>query len=595
MGKRLFFQIYPAFLLLIALTIIPTAEFATRIFRNFYMDTVRAEVMQRATILKPVILEKFSSPDFIRFCETTAKDSGTRLTVITPDGRVRFDSDGDYAAMPHHEERPELKRALEERIPYTVLRYSATLMKDMIYVACPLTGPDGKVIGAFRLSLPLAVVNTNIGALKFKLLLFAAFLALIAMGIGLWLSRRLSRPLEKVRTSVVQMAEGNLDKRIPAAGPVEEINALAESVNSLAVQLKLRISDITSRKNELSTILGSMSEGVIAVDPELRMITVNKAAQEILGLEMDSAGGHTLYEVLRNPDMQTFVEELLTRRTSSEAEIEWDADGKRLLILRGSIMMDTETDQPSGAVVVIRDITRMRKLEEMRRDFVANVSHEIKTPITAIKTSIETLSAEEDAFPPPLRKFLEIISRHADRLSDLVSDVLSLSALESGAASLESLFTFREENLAGILKTAIELCRSRAETANVKLVLECRDDITVTADASLLEQAVVNLVDNAVKYSPAGGTVRIIGSVSGTHAVIDVCDNGCGIPASEHERIFERFYRVDKARSRKLGGTGLGLAIVKHIALAHHGRVRLESAPGHGSTFIIELPGQKNS
>ena len=258
-------------------------------------------------------------------------------------------------------------------------------------------------------------------------------------------------------------------------------------------------------------------------------------------------------------------------------------------------MMDTETGLPSGAVIVIRDITRIRKLEEMRRDFVANVSHEIKTPITAIKTSIETLTAEEDAFPPPLRKFLEIISRHADRLSDLVGDVLSLSALESGTTSLESLFTFQKENLAGILKTAVELCHSRAETANVKLVLECRDDITVTADASLLEQAVVNLVDNAVKYSPAGGTVRVIGSVNGAYTVIGVCDNGCGIPASEHERIFERFYRVDKARSRKLGGTGLGLAIVKHIALAHHGKVRLESIPNRGSTFIIELPNRENS
>ena len=595
MGKRLFFQIYPAFLFLIALTIIPTAEFATRIFREFYMDTVRAEVMQRATILKPVILEKLSSPDFIRFCETTAKDSDTRLTVISPDGKVRFDSDGDYTTMPSHEERPELKRALTERHANSVRRYSSTLMKEMIYVACPLTGPDGKVIGAFRLSLPLAVVDTNIGALRFKLLLFAAFLALIAMCLGLWISRRLSRPLEEVRKSVVQMAEGNLDKRIPAAGPVEEVNALAESVNSLAVQLKLRISDITSRKNELSTILGSMSEGVIAVDPELRMIIVNKAALEILGLEMDSVEGHTLYEVLRNPNMQAFVEKLLADRDPDEAEIEWDAGEKRLLILRGSIMMDTETGLPSGAVVVIRDITRMRKLEEMRRDFVANVSHEIKTPITAIKTSIETLTAEEDAFPPPLRKFLEIISRHADRLSDLVGDVLSLSALESGTTSLESLFTFQKENLAGILKTAVELCHSRAETANVKLALECRDDITVTADASLLEQAVVNLVDNAVKYSPAGGTVRIIGSVNGAYIVIGVCDNGCGIPASEHERIFERFYRVDKARSRKLGGTGLGLALVKHIALAHHGKVRLESAPDRGSTFIIELPNRENS
>ena len=253
-------------------------------------------------------------------------------------------------------------------------------------------------------------------------------------------------------------------------------------------------------------------------------------------------------------------------------------------------MTDPDSDLPSGAVVVIRDVTRMRKLEEMRRDFVANVSHEIKTPVTAIKTAVETLSAEEDSFPPPLRKFLEIIGRHADRLSALVSDVLSLSALESNPSEQGMLFNFRKENLADILKTAIELCASRAENAGVKLLLDCPEDLTVNADSSLLEQAVVNLVDNAVKYSPSGETVRITGAETAARILIAVEDHGCGIPEKEHKRIFERFYRVDKARSRKLGGTGLGLSIVKHIAFAHNGNVRLESAPGTGSTFIIELP-----
>ena len=593
MGRRLFFQIYPAFLLLIALTILPTAWFATRIFREFYISSIRMEVMQRATMLKPLILERISAPDFIRFCNATATDSGARLTVIAPDGKVLYDSDGDSSTMPSHEERPELKQAMAERKPVSTLRYSSTLMKEMIYVAEPLVNPEGKILGAFRLSLPLAVVDTNIGALKIKLFFFAVFLALLSMGFGLLISRRLSRPLEEVRRSVVQMAEGNLNKRISAAGSVEEINALADAVNSLAVQLKLRISDITSRKNELSTILSSMSEGVIAVDPDLRMIIVNRAALEILKLKTDAVEGHTVYEVLRNPRMQAFVERLLASRAPAEDELEWDAGEKRILVLRGSIMMDTDSDQPSGAVVVIRDITRMRKLEDMRRDFVANVSHEIKTPVTAIKTAVETLAAQEDSFPPPLRRFLEIIGRHADRLSDLVDDVLSLSALESGESSMGMLFSFRREPLAGILKTALELCRSRAENAHVALELDCPEGIAVAADASLLEQAVVNLVDNAIKYSPAGETVRIDGSETGDHVIIRVRDNGCGIPPGEHERIFERFYRVDKARSRKLGGTGLGLSIVKHIVMAHHGTVHVESSPGHGSAFLIELPKER--
>ncbi len=588
MGRRLFFQIYPAFLLLIALTILPTAWFTTRIFRDFYIANIRTEVSQRATMLKPQILQHLSDPGFLEFCRKTAEDSGTRLTVIAPDGKVLYDSDGDYSTMPSHEERPELKQALTERRLVSSQRYSATLMKEMIYVADPLVDAKGDVVGAFRLSLPLAVVDTNIGALKIKLFFFAVFLALLSMGFGLLISRRLSRPLEEVRKSVVRMAEGDLNKRISAAGGIEEINALAEAVNSLGVQLKLRISDITSRKNELSTILSSMSEGVIAVDPDLRMIIVNKAAREILGMKEDSVEGHTVYEVLRNPHMQSFVEKLLATRSPAEDELEWDAGDKRILVLRGSIMMDA--DSPSGAVVVIRDITRMRKLEDMRRDFVANVSHEIKTPVTAIKTAVETLAAQSDSFPPPLRRFLEIIGRHADRLADLVGDVLSLSALESGSSSMGMLFSFRQESLFRILQTALELCRSRAESAQVTLKLECGEKIRLFADASLLEQAVVNLVDNAIKYSPAGETVRIAGEEKEDHILIRVSDHGCGIPEQEHDRIFERFYRVDKARSRKLGGTGLGLSIVKHIVLAHHGTVHVESVPGEGSTFVIELP-----
>ena len=588
MGRRLFFQIYPAFLLLIALTILPTAWFATRIFRDFYIANIRTEVSQRATMLKPQILQHLSDPNFLEFCRKTVEDSGTRLTVIAPNGKVLYDSDGDYSTMPSHEERPELKQALAERRLVSSQRYSATLMKEMIYVADPLVDAKGDVVGAFRLSLPLAVVDTNIGALKIKLFFFAVFLALLSMGFGLLISRRLSRPLEEVRKSVVRMAEGDLNKRISAAGSIEGINALAGAGNSLGVQLKLRISDITSRKNELSTILSSMSEGVIAVDPDLRMIIVNKAAREILGMKEDSVEGHTVYEVLRNPHMQSFVERLLATRSPAEDELEWDAGEKRLLVLRGSIMMDSES--PSGAVVVIRDITRMRKLEDMRRDFVANVSHEIKTPVTAIKTAVETLAAQSDSFPPPLRRFLEIIGRHADRLADLVGDVLSLSALESGSSSMGMLFSFRQESLFRILQTALELCRSRAESAQVTLKLECGEKIRLFADASLLEQAVVNLVDNAIKYSPAGETVRIDGEEKEDHILIRVSDHGCGIPEQEHDRIFERFYRVDKARSRKLGGTGLGLSIVKHIVLAHHGTVHVESVPGEGSTFVIELP-----
>lgn len=591
MGKRIFFQIYPGFLIIIALTIIPTAWFATRIFREFHIESLRDEVLVRANMMNPRVAEAIGRKEFVATCEAIAKTADARVTVINPKGGILYDSEGDYESMPDHSvARPEMKAALIDHENGVAIRYSSTLLKDMLYAAEPLFNTKGELIGVLRLSLPVETVDTNIGKLNFKLGFFAFFLALFSMILGLLISRRLSRPIEDIRRAVDVMANGNLDRKIHPSSNIEEINALADAVNSLAVQLKLRISDITSRKNELGTILSSMNEGVIAIDSNFKVIIVNRSAAEILNLDMDSAPGRTLYEILRNPRMQKFAENVLASRESEEEEMECTFDEKRILVMRGSIMIDGESSEPSGAVIVIGDVTRMRRLEEMRRDFVANVSHEIKTPVTAIKASVETLEEAGADLPEPLRKFLRIIERHADRLAALVSDVLSISALESNSSTQGMRFTFKREVLSDILSTAKELCRSKAEAAGVSLELDCSPDVIVSADSSLLEQAVVNLVDNAVKYSPSGSCVKISGTGCADHIEIRVTDHGCGIDKKEHDRIFERFYRVDKARSRKLGGTGLGLSIVKHIVLAHGGSVRVESEPGKGAAFIIELP-----
>ena len=591
MGKRIFFQIYPGFLIIIALTIIPTAWFATRIFREFHVENLRDEVLVRANMMNSRVAAAIGKKNFPEICGAIAGSACARVTVIDPGGKVLYDSEGDYKSMPDHSvARPEIKAALIDRRNGVAIRYSSTLLKDMLYAAEPLLNARGEVIGVLRLSLPVETVDTNIGRLNFKLGFFAFFLALFSMLLGLLISRRLSRPIEHIRRAVDVMANGNLDRKIHPTSNIEEINALAETVNSLAVQLKLRISDITSRKNELGAILSSMKEGVIAIDSSFKVIIVNRSAAEILNLDMDAAPGRTLYEVLRNPRMQKFAENVLASRESGEEEMECSFEEKRILVMRGSILVDEAGDDPSGAVIVIGDVTRMRRLEEMRRDFVANVSHEIKTPVTAIKASVEALEEAGAGLPEPLRKFLRIIERHADRLTALVSDVLSISALESDPSAQGMRFTFKRENLSDILATAKELCRSKAEAAGVSLELDCSPALVVSADASLLEQAVMNLIDNAVKYSPQGESVRISAASIGERVEIRVTDHGCGIDKKEHERIFERFYRVDKARSRKLGGTGLGLSIVKHIVLAHKGTVHVESEPGKGASFVIDLP-----
>jgi two-component system, OmpR family, phosphate regulon sensor histidine kinase PhoR len=404
--------------------------------------------------------------------------------------------------------------------------------------------------------------------------------------VGFAISRWITRPIDDIRAGAERFAAGDLSGRIPVPESAE-IGALAESLNSLARQLGEKIRDVEKQRNAQAAVLGSMVEGVLAVDQDERIININSAAGQLLHLSLVEARGRNLREVIRNPALQQFVARALASESPVEDDVVLHDDGETYVQAHGTRLRD-EKSRGIGALIVLNDVSRLRRLENVRRDFVANVSHELKTPITSIQGFVETLQDGAVDKPEEARRFLGIIAKQSDRLSTIIEDLLQLSRIEQdserGQIALET------GALRGVLSAAVQACQIKADGKTVAIDLACDPALTAIINPTLLEQAVVNLLDNAIKYSEPGKSIRLEADASKGEIRISVQDRGCGIEREHLPRLFERFYRVDKARSRQLGGTGLGLAIVKHIVQAHQGRVTVDSTPGQGSTFTIHLP-----
>jgi two-component system phosphate regulon sensor histidine kinase PhoR len=383
-----------------------------------------------------------------------------------------------------------------------------------------------------------------------------------------------------------RFANGDLNHRLLIPNS-EELGSLADALNQMAKQLGEKIRMITGQRNELETVLSAMREGVLAVDSEERILTFNQAAGSFLGIDLSSAKGYAIQEVIRNADILRFISGVLTGKGSAEGEIVLVGSQNKFLQVSGTLLHDSE-GKIIGALVVLNDITRLRQLENIRSEFMANVSHELKTPITSIKGFVETLLEGGLDDRKNVQKFLEIVSKQSDLLNAIFDDLLSLSRIEQGTERGE--IQLAEENLRSILEAAVVDYELKARERKIKVVVNCNKEIFIKANSRLLKQAIGNLLDNAIKYSEPGNTVEIEVATNASEYAIKVIDHGCGIASEHFPRLFERFYRVDKGRSRELGGTGLGLAIVKHIAQAHGGHVTVDSTLAEGSIFTIHLP-----
>jgi len=585
--KKIMWRIYFSFLVSAMTAFAAMAWYATQSLRWFHQDQVAAELLMHARIVSreaAALLPETEPGTADRLCKELGRLMTTRITIILPDGRVIGDAKENPAGMDNHRNRPEIAAALKGATG-TAVRFSNTRRQSLMYLAIPVR-QGNTLLAVARVSLPLAVIDWSVHAVVRNIIL-GWLIVVILFAVVTWLlSRRISRPLEDMRRVAERIARGDLKARV-ARPDSEELGDLARMLNQMAAQLGERLSTITRQRNEQEAVLASMVEGVLAVDRDERILHLNHAAARLLDLAPEQARGRSIQEAVRNRDLQAFIGATLAGTGSAEDEIVMYGNEERFLQLHGTALTDS-TDHNIGALIVLSDITRLKHLETVRRDFVANVSHELKTPITALKGCLETLSDPRPMDAAENARFLAMMTRQAARMEALVEDLLSLSRIEFDAERKR--IALDPGAISDVLQRAVQSFSAAAAAKSISLTVECPAEVTALINAVLLEQAVGNLLDNAIKFS-ANGT-RVLASVhlDGNEVEIQVTDQGPGIEKKHLARLFERFYRVDQARSRTLGGTGLGLAIVKHIALAHRGTVSVVSDPGQGSTFTIRIP-----
>lgn len=454
-----------------------------------------------------------------------------------------------------------------------------------LFVSVPLK-IDGDVRGILRISRSLDSLLSDERPLYFILFLMLLLALASAFLFTRLLLNRMYRPLYELEQGARRFARGDLKFRL-LSDPEDELAPLSRILNQMASQLDERIQAALSQRNEMNAVFAAMREGVVVINREFRVLRANQAALEMLGTVKREVEGKSLEEVVRNIDLQNFVRTILSDNLTRETEIFLHENKEINVQVYSSFISDSESGEPA-LMIVINDVTQLKQLEKVRTDFVANVSHELKTPITSIQGFVETLLDGAMHNPEENQRFLEIIKRQTERLNTIFNDLLMLAGLEMEPGSRE--ITFERVKVKDLVSSVLLVAQAKADKKRIRFDLSGVDEREIYANASLLEQALLNLVDNAIKYGPDDSVINISTGYADSRLRISVIDKGLGIDPVQQKRIFERFYRVDQARSREVGGTGLGLSIVKHIALLHGGTVEVESVPGKGSTFSIIIP-----
>jgi two-component system phosphate regulon sensor histidine kinase PhoR len=507
--------------------------------------------------------------------------SGVRVTVINSDGFVLADSQSDPSTMENHAGRPEIREALAKGNGQSV-RHSVTLNRDFLYFAVRLP-VNGSAPVVLRFALPLETVDEELWQFR-RRLWFASLMVLLVAGIGsLLISRRFSSRVERLQEFSHRVAEGNFQPLF-ADPEGDALEKLAVSLNETSSRLDLTIRTLMDERNLSAAILGSMVEGVAVVDATDRLVFSNRGFAEILGLDAAPKIGSSLVEAVRQPDLVEAVRRVRRGEPAVSAEIVTGTVRQRFFAATATAVRG---GNKAGAVLVLHDITDLRKLERVRRDFVANVSHEFRTPLTAIQGFAETLLAGALDDPQNRTRFLEIILEHARRLARLTEDLLMLSKMDADRLELE----IHQLSVSQFIESCVETAQHPAAEKNLRISVKLQDHLPeIAADRRRLSEVLQNLLDNAIQYTPSGGQIQVTASAHNGIVEFTVTDTGIGIPKADQPRIFERFYRVDVARSREVGGTGLGLSIAKHLVETHGGRIWVESEVGRGSKFHFTVP-----
>ncbi|MBK8996396.1 MAG: PAS domain-containing protein [Myxococcales bacterium] len=568
---------------LIIASVIASYAYLRGALEDALLQSVRTDLHVRVKLIARELSDApaDSPEEWQLLAQDLGKRAEARVTLIDLEGKVFGDSDVTWAELPrveNHRGRAEVDAALAGRTGESV-RHSTTVRQRMLYMAEPFQR-DGKPGGVARVALSLARVDGAVADLQ-RLALIAALLAIaVAVVLSSAAAQLVWRDARSLTEAARRMAAGDLATRTRRSG-TDELGELGRALDALASSLSSTLSELRSERDRVSGILSGMQEGVLLLDRDGRVALVNPALCEMLLLPSD-AQGKTPLEVIRHAQLKSLLDDVIESDEPHSRDIEVGGIKPRRLLVRAAPL----AGEQGGTLAVFVDVTDMRRLETMRRDFVANVSHELRTPVTAIRSAAETLDTALEKDPEAARRFVEIIDRNAERLRELVEDLLDLSRIESqtyklGFASLE---------LGSVASHVIDLFRERADKKRIHLLAELPAALPkVCVDPKALDHVLTNLIDNAVKYCPNGSTVSLRASEEGDLVRVSVSDDGPGIEPRHLPRLFERFYRVDAGRSRELGGTGLGLSIVKHLVEAMGGSVRVESTLGSGTQFSFTL------
>ena len=588
-NNKLIYTFFLSYLAIIILLSVGFFLYSSNLVRDFYVSSLDKVMDQKTRMLARVLPWQESPSSLDAACRALANELGVRITVIAQDGTVIGDSDEAATDLENHGSRPEVIEALSKGTG-SAIRYSDSAKHDLFYRAYLQT--DGARQRVVRVAVSFAEVENVTASLARTLLAGVLLCSLLGLAVAYFFSRRISNRINRLAEFPKSVAEGRFGQPVlPRIGD-DELDVLEQNLRDMSLKIRDNINELRSEKEKVDSILRCMVEGLVVIDPKGRVLLINEQAKAMFAVTDEQIRDGSFVEISRSPEMRAFLREVLTFDSSK------DTYSKRISVEDrwfrvNAVSLRNGTERPSGSILVFHDITEIQRLETVRSDFVANVSHELRTPLTAIRGYVETLLHNPPTEPADARQFLTIIARHSERLSRLTEDLLILSDLESGARKM----TLKPVEAGHLIQRVLEVFWDRAEKKNVTLSYAVPTELPmILGDYDRLQQLFINLVDNAVKYTSTGGTVTITGRHvdSGAHAEaeveIAVTDTGAGISEKDLPRLTERFYRVDKARSRELGGTGLGLAIVKHIVQAHGGELKIESALNKGTTVRVYLP-----
>lgn len=525
--------------------------------------------------LSKALFEASPNQDLVLYAKKLKDEMGVRVTLVDYDGKVLVDTDNDVKTMDNHRLREEIINATKSRDVWVSTRFSDTVNTDYMYAAIPIENQF-----VLRLAMPLTAINALNKQIFNFTFAFVGMALLLSIILAYFISKKITEPIDLLTEATQEIAKGNYGKKV-YRNQKDQMGLLTDAFNSMSLNLKETMHELNTRKSELENILNSMINGVIAVDSQYKILLVNPICFDILGLESNYvAQGDTMYKIIRNEEVIDLVEKAVLTGESNIKEIHYTHSESILRIHINPI--NGLNNNIEGCIIVIEDVTQMRKLEQMRTDFVSNVSHELKTPLTSIKGFVETLKNGALNTPETAMRFLDIIEIESDRLYRLINDILTLSDIEQMKSDRDQSLV----DLKGVANEVYEMMKLSAEEKKLQLIVDVDSDAKLYANRDRIKQMLINLVDNALKYTEVG-KIEVVGKVTSKGIHIKVSDTGIGFDEVHKDRLFERFYRVDKGRSRNKGGTGLGLSIVKHIALLYDGQIYVESTPNKGTTFDI--------